>query len=160
MTALVVLIPGRPPTPNSKGDKKHWAMHWRAMREWRETAYLLGLDLVNRERWRAPERARMLVTFLVPNHQRRDLDNLVASTKPLTDGLVDAGVLRDDSLDVLVEVAYRWKLVPGYTGTEYRVEPASESTLDLWATLGSGSLPTPAAGSLESPRVRTAGGSG
>lgn len=36
-------------------------------------------------------------TFHVTDKRRRDLDNLMASIKPLWDGLVDAGILADDS---------------------------------------------------------------
>lgn len=35
--------------------------------------------------------------FLLPNARRRDVANLVAACKPYIDGIVDAGVLPDDS---------------------------------------------------------------
>ena len=42
------------------------------------------------------DRVRMTITFCPPDARRRDMDNLVASTKALRDGLMDAlGV--DDS---------------------------------------------------------------
>ncbi len=41
------------------------------------------------------------VTFHVTDKRRRDLDNLMASIKPLWDGIVDAGILQDDSAEYL-----------------------------------------------------------
>ena len=40
-------------------------------------------------------------TFHVDTKRRYDLDNLMASLKPMWDGLVDAGILQDDSTEHL-----------------------------------------------------------
>lgn len=49
---------------------------------------------------------RAVVTFVVPDRRKRDMDNLLASLKPAWDGLVDAGVLAgDDSERFSVESA-------------------------------------------------------
>ena len=45
------------------------------------------------------------VTFVVPDKRRRDLDNLSASMKAAWDGIVDAGVLVDDSSEHLKHAA-------------------------------------------------------
>lgn len=129
---IMILIPGRPEGPNKK-----WA-HWRLKAEhnasWRHDAKLQAIDVVNRMRWRAPDRARMVVTFHLPDSTRRDLDNLIGSTKPLLDGLVDARVLRDDSLRHLVAVTYRWRISPSFAGTEFEVHALLEgqTEMDLW----------------------------
>lgn len=52
---------------------------------------------------RAPVTAH--VTFVVPDKRRRDLDNLSASMKAAWDGIVDAGVLVDDSSEHLQHAA-------------------------------------------------------
>ena len=40
-------------------------------------------------------------TFHVDTKRRYDLDNLMASLKPMWDGIVDAGILQDDSTEHL-----------------------------------------------------------
>ena len=119
---LVVYVPGRPPTPNSTGGRNSWAAGARERAEWKDTARKLAVDAVNRARWPEAQRVRLTITFVVPTHGRRDWDNLVAGTKPLTDGLVAAHVMSDDSLEVVAELVLRWRYERGIAGTEYTVE--------------------------------------
>lgn len=49
------------------------------------------------------ERALVEYEFVVSDDRDRDWDNLVASTKPLMDGCVAAGVIRDDGIHTLIE---------------------------------------------------------
>ena len=67
--------------------------------------------------------ATLAIEFIVPDRRHRDLDNLIASTKPLTDGIVAAGVLLDDSSDVLVSVTYSVTYVKGESATVYTITP-------------------------------------
>jgi len=41
------------------------------------------------------------VVFTLPDHRRRDPDNLMAMLKPAWDGLVDGGLLQDDRVGML-----------------------------------------------------------
>jgi Holliday junction resolvase RusA-like endonuclease len=59
----------------------------------------------------------------VPDRRRRDLDNLIASTKPLTDGIVASGLLADDSGDVIRSVSYSVRYEKGVSETIYRITP-------------------------------------
>jgi Holliday junction resolvase RusA-like endonuclease len=70
------------------------------------------------------------VTFVVPDKRRRDLDNLVSSVKPQMDGIVDAGILRDDSLEVLSVVRYGWRYSKGESATEYVIREAALHGVD------------------------------
>ena len=45
--------------------------------------------------------ARCWMTFHIPTRHKRDPDNMVAKTKPIWDALVKAGVLADDTIDVI-----------------------------------------------------------
>lgn len=45
--------------------------------------------------------ATILLTFMLPNKQRRDIDNLIAGFKAGLDGIVDSGLLADDSVWLL-----------------------------------------------------------
>ena len=122
---LTVVIPGRPPNPNdynrSGSGAQHWAQQRAVAKRWRTAAARLG-QAAKPPGWVALGRARLVVTFVVATRARRDLDNLVSSTKPLTDGLVDAGLLVDDSTNVLTEVVYRWRYQKGVNATEYVIE--------------------------------------
>lgn len=83
-----------PPRILSPNARPHWAAKARAVRQYREAAYLLALA----ERPPRPmRRARVTATFYFPSRRRRDPDNLLASLKPAFDGLADAGVVTDDS---------------------------------------------------------------
>jgi len=44
---------------------------------------------------------RMVFTFYFPNKIRRDFDNLMLTPKFINDGFVDAGLIKDDSGDLL-----------------------------------------------------------
>jgi Holliday junction resolvase RusA-like endonuclease len=43
----------------------------------------------------------MTITFYFPDKRRRDFDNLMLTPKLINDGLVEAGVFKDDSGDIL-----------------------------------------------------------
>lgn len=117
---LRLTIPGRPPTPNNRFGNVYAERS--AMKRWRRTAWAIGLDVKNRSGWVAPARARITLVFHVPDRRPRDTDNLMASCKPLTDGLVDAGVLVGDRSDVLEWGAPRVEVVRGVMATEYLIE--------------------------------------
>lgn len=93
-----------PPRELSPNARVHWARKAKviaAYRQWcgwaarvGDTGFLLpSLTL------KPPVEAT--VTFVLPDKRRRDMDNLLASLKPMWDGLVDAGLLGDDSHDKL-----------------------------------------------------------
>ena len=117
---LRIQIPGRPPTPNARfGNRYAQASE---TKRWRKDAKLLALDVVNRTGWRAPAKARLLITFIVPDNRPRDTDNLVSSVKPLIDGLVDAKALIGDKSSVLEWEKPAISVVRGVSATEFRIE--------------------------------------
>lgn len=120
MEALSITIPGRPPTPNVRFGNVYAERS--TSKRWRRTAWAIALDAKNRAGWVAPAKARITLVFSVPDRRGRDTDNLFASCKPLTDGLVDAGVLVGDRSDVLAWGAPRVEVTPGYAATTYVVE--------------------------------------
>lgn len=113
-------IPGRPPTPNNRFGNVY--AERATMKRWRQTAWAIGVDARNRSGWVAPAKARVSLVFYVPDVRPRDVDNLFASTKPLTDGLVDAGILIGDKSSVLEWGAPRVEIVRGVRATEYIIE--------------------------------------
>lgn len=78
-------------TPNSR---THWAVRARCARDWRDTTAWLA------KAKRIPPQDRIVValTMQAKDRRRRDRDNLVSGVlKHCIDGLVDAGVVPDDS---------------------------------------------------------------
>lgn len=57
--------------------------------------------------------------YRAPDHRRRDEDNLIASAKPLWDGLVDASVVPDDTSEFMT------KLMP-------RIHPPTDEGPAMW----------------------------
>lgn len=104
MADFVVRIPGRPPSPN-RMRHAHWAAASRSSREWRGWAHLAALQAMSvapKATGRTPLAAALIEpTFVCRTRRRRDDDNLIASLKPVLDGLVDARMLRDDAADVV-----------------------------------------------------------
>ena len=59
----------------------------------------LGITAKDGKAWLAPDKARVDVTFIVPDKRRRDKTNFASAFKAGLDGLVDAGVIVDDSYE-------------------------------------------------------------
>lgn len=80
--------------PLTLNGRMHWATKARITREVR--GYVAGMAI-----YRKPNQQPIHVTLVyVPrDSRRRDRDNLVATLKPCIDGLVDAGIVPDDTPD-------------------------------------------------------------
>jgi crossover junction endodeoxyribonuclease RusA len=80
----------RPLTLNAR---QHWSAKQRAVRHWRQTAKFLALQA------KIPplERVAVELHYCPRDSRRRDPLNLVATLKPIEDGIVDAGVIPDDT---------------------------------------------------------------
>ena len=90
----MVVVLSLPPRALSPNARPHWAAKARAVRQYRETAYLCALA----ERPGRPmQAARVTCRLFFRDRRRRDRDNLLASLKPAFDGIADAGVVGNDS---------------------------------------------------------------
>ncbi len=75
-------------------NKGHWRAKSTATKQLRELAQALVTQKGRgREQWR---RACVHYRFYVPDNRRRDTANMIQATKPAIDGLVDAGLIKDD----------------------------------------------------------------
>jgi hypothetical protein len=120
--SLTIRVPGitlprgkyeaRPPGANELIRMGHWRIgdargRWKvateiaaaeAVREWGAVERRFIRD----ESWEPLEHCIIGVTWRCKTKRRRDFDNLVSGLKPLLDGLVSSGVIRDDSTDCLM----------------------------------------------------------
>jgi Holliday junction resolvase RusA-like endonuclease len=96
MIELEVDVPGIPPNPNRRLHYQALGRERKEFRGWTKLAALAAMaDSGHADDY--PLKAAIVeATFFVKVRRRRDPDNLIASLKPLLDGLVDAGVLVDD----------------------------------------------------------------
>lgn len=91
---IIVPLPYRRP-PLTLNDRPHWAVKGRITKQVRTDAWTLARAL------KIPK-MQAVITELVwfkGDNRRADAVNISATLKPLEDGLVDAGVLPDDSAD-------------------------------------------------------------
>jgi hypothetical protein len=100
MIEIVLDVPIQLPTGNDLSGR-HWSARWRMREEWRHAVWALALEQGIRE----PRYAR--VEVLVERHAWRpirDYDNLYAGFKAAGDSLVAAGLLLDDSTNVITSL--------------------------------------------------------
>lgn len=81
--------------PLSLNGRLHWAQQARIKAEVRGAAFWLAKS----QRIPALDRPTVVLHYEPKGRARRDADNLVATLKPCVDGLVDAGVISDDTPD-------------------------------------------------------------
>ncbi len=126
---LRIEIPGLPPAElrgNSHGytAQVEYAARAAAAR-WGSVAFLCIVDARNRSeksgRWRGLEHAHLAVTYVFPDHRRRDVDNYSGKAmKPVQDALVRAGIVVDDSFAHL-SVSYDARVEKGESRVELEV---------------------------------------
>ena len=97
---LTIEIPGLPPRECSPNARVFWATKARLTREYRNEVSLCAYAASGGTgAWQPLGHARIVVTFIVPDRRRRDKTNMAASFKAGLDGLVDAGIIKDDSYE-------------------------------------------------------------
>ena len=98
-------IPFKPAAELSPNARVHWSKKHRATREWKVMGWAYGKKIMNAAtgiKFPLPP-AKLHYDFNFRTRHRRDDDNLAASMKPFRDGLVSAGVFKDDSSEHLKE---------------------------------------------------------
>jgi len=94
-----------PPVEYSPNWRGHWAEKYEAGKVYHDAVFYCCVDARNRG-----VRGGMLfpliwvvlnLTFVFPEHRRRDRDNLLASFKPGLDGIVASALILDDDAEHL-----------------------------------------------------------
>lgn len=87
--------------PLTANQRLHWARKARLTSDVRSAAYLAFLA-----KWADNGeygRVEVNLTWFVKDKRRRDVDNIVPTLKALCDGLVDAGIVPDDTPEYMVK---------------------------------------------------------
>jgi len=111
----IVELPHLPDPDLNPNNNKHWGDKARARKNAREAMMdaLKNKDnpvfVPDRPYEAAILKIEFVAGFKDPQRGRRDMDNLLASAKPYIDGLVDGGILRDDTaVRLRYELVYRF----------------------------------------------------
>lgn len=105
MTPLTIDLPLPPRALSSNGSHGHWSKKSRSVRNYRYWCYLTALAAAQMRRTAMDptDRRRVSYTFGIKGARAggyycpRDVSNALAAFKAGQDGLVDAGILVDDS---------------------------------------------------------------
>jgi crossover junction endodeoxyribonuclease RusA len=93
LASWALLLPfQRPRTSNAR---QNWRVRAQEVRHWRHAT-----DMLCRAQRIPPcQRIRVGLVFAAPDNRRRDASNLADSVKPALDGIVDSGIVRDDTAE-------------------------------------------------------------
>jgi hypothetical protein len=86
----------------------------------REEAYLICKAIANPEKIECCEIEEI---FTVPTKCRRDIEGLMAASKPWVDGVVDSGILIDDGWQYVVRLSGRIVYKKGVSQTDIIITP-------------------------------------
>lgn len=112
--------------PLSLNDRpKHWAARGAQVAKVRELAAVLCREQIAAGNLDVLDPVVVTLVWFAPDRRARDADNPVATLKPVCDGLVDAGLVPDDTPEWIdkrpVQIVYR------------KNEPGVELHIETWA---------------------------
>lgn len=107
---LFLKLPGLPKLNNT--HYTNWRVAAAERKKWRRAAFLLATP----QRPFSPLQKCTLTCTRYAYGKKPDFDNLVISFKSIIDGLKDAGVIVDDSSDVILERKYISEKAPPKKG--------------------------------------------
>lgn len=123
--SITLVIPGDPPRSRNAADKLHWSERQRDRDAWKWLVHEAWAR-AGRPCLRGPVAVRFRLYF--KRGARRDLDNCVGACKPILDGMVDCGLIRDDSARVVQSLEMAVAVDKANPRTVLVVEPLEVST--------------------------------
>jgi crossover junction endodeoxyribonuclease RusA len=97
----------------SSNQRLHWRAKAKRTKYWRELAAVTATSAINRGDVNPVGRAHIVAVLTFPTAHRRDIHNYQPTLKACVDGIVDAGLLPDDSDKHLVGPDLRANPVKG-----------------------------------------------
>lgn len=98
--------------------------HWARYDGTRKNLRAIGAGLARQQRIPHLPHVHTRLVWRPPDNRRRDEDNIVLTAKPLWDGLVDAGVVDDDTSTYMTK--YMPRILPGDKA------PGARVWLEVW----------------------------
>ena len=112
MSRFTITIDGLPPPELSPNTREHWAARYEAGQVAKQMAWAEARKALGHKS--APMWGKVGVEIIwYCNGIRRDYDNFLARSKPYWDGLVAAGIIIDDSNQVIDPLTLRFEKVAG-----------------------------------------------
>lgn len=97
-------VPMLPPKEVSLNARVHWSDRYQSSKTYHDAVFYCCVDARNRgfAGQKFPfTRAKLSLTFVFPEHRRRDLDNFTSMAKPAIDAIVDSALILDDDSEHL-----------------------------------------------------------
>jgi len=95
----IVITFNRLPSPELMVNKLrtiHWSRRAKIERVDRREGFYAARAVLESQDWKAPNKAIISYQFTVKNRRIKDVEGLLVASKPLIDGIVDGGVLKND----------------------------------------------------------------
>jgi len=124
---LVLPLPDKKLSPNKPcGSRGSRLAKARITKRYRQTAWAIALnERVATGPW---GRAQATLVFYWPDRRCRDIRNAEAAMKAAYDGIVDAGILTNDSYDVLTHQPTRFELDRVHPRVEILIQRLEQGT--------------------------------
>lgn len=124
-TTVITLTP--PAKFINANDRLHHMVKAKLTKAWRDAAYMAVLGIPLRDRPHDMHPAHITVAYRFPNNRRRETSNLQPTSKAIVDGLVDAGVVPDDSDQYVVGPDNRRHIPNGTPLVTITIRPLEDS---------------------------------
>lgn len=118
---VTIVIPGELPDLNQIIDesKKHWAEYSRIKKEYTEMVAWLA-------KGKGKFKKINLDITWVCKDRRKDKDNIAVGVKFILDGLVMAGMIKNDGWKEIGDITHKFEVDKNYPRVEVRVKEAEE----------------------------------
>jgi Holliday junction resolvase RusA-like endonuclease len=112
MNNLTITIPQLPSASLKPGFRGGWWLIRKAKVNDTEMAYVYALIAYReRKKFSIPlKKVKADVTFVFREKRRRDLDNWIGRLKGFWDGIVQAGIIEDDNIEVVTSISVKFEI--------------------------------------------------
>tara|TARA_R110002012_G_scaffold270143_1_gene454516 strand:+ start:25 stop:432 length:408 start_codon:yes stop_codon:yes gene_type:complete len=115
MSKIIITIPELPNAALKSGFRGGWWLVRKAKVHDTEMAYVYSLIAYRDKKGTRPptlplKKVNADVTFIFKEQRRRDLDNWIGRLKGYWDGIVKAGIIEDDNIDIVTSISVKFEV--------------------------------------------------
>jgi len=124
MICSILIIPGRLPSRNDAENaaRTHWTAGRKFKKEWTD---MIAIYCKQQQILKFIQSVKIHITYYEQN-KRRDVDNIYSSSKYILDGLVQAGILIDDSPKYVCDIKNQIEYDKVNPRVQIRIEQATQ----------------------------------